>query len=556
MKKLIFLLLLIVFPISAFALVSGVIEEDGSPSCFPWQLKVSNGTLTCNSDGSASITTGGGGGGSGDITDVGDCSTGACFTGSSGTTLTFSEIISDPAPPASTKINLYAMNRFGRTMLKRRASDGVILELNQDNVLVATNETGSTIGAFVPVYSSGTGSGGEPLVAPAKADSPTTMPAVGITLESISNGGNGLVMFDGVLSNVNTSGFSVNDVLYVSAATAGQFTTTEPAHPNLSQRIARVLSSSASGTAIVLGRSMRGDQLGTNNATWTFGATSAASAILANTSTAQRTFTYPDTSGTINVGTGSIQQPTFWSGVNTQAGMSGVNWDSIASSLTFGAATELDLSGMNWTKLPQAFNCDPGVVGGYCHDTANEGTLRYRGASQLNYLAGSSNKHTDVINSFGVSDGSEWFWTSIGTTIAASLSGGRSISMSGSPATTIDADDELYTDIKSFAIVNPTTGDSGIVQVKFATGATILRISCSTDTGTATIQFDERAEATPNTGGTDVMTSALACDNNTEATTSFTNAGIAADAVMNLDIDAVASNPTRLRVHIDFSKDD
>jgi hypothetical protein len=122
----------------------------------------------------------------------------------------------------------------------------------------------------------------------------------------------------------------------------------------------------------------------------------------------------------------------------------------------------------------------------------------------------------------------------------------------------IDLDAEVVNGMKSFNIVTGSviSATNEIYQMKFARAVTINRISCSTDiTGsTATIQGDERAEATPNTGGTDVMTSALVCDEDTEATTSFANASLAADAPLNFDIDAVAATaPSRLRVHVEFT---
>jgi hypothetical protein len=107
----------------------------------------------------------------------------------------------------------------------------------------------------------------------------------------------------------------------------------------------------------------------------------------------------------------------------------------------------------------------------------------------------------------------------------------------------------------SFVLESPVAADDALLQHKFSQAVTIQRVSCSTDTGTVTIQFDERAEATPNTAGTDVMTSTLVCDNNTEATTAFSNAGIAADVPLNLDIDAVASSPGVVRIHIDYQID-
>lgn len=58
--KLVALFLLLSVP--AFAGVNNLEEQDGSPSVYPWKIKVSNGTLTDNGDGTASLTTGGGGG--------------------------------------------------------------------------------------------------------------------------------------------------------------------------------------------------------------------------------------------------------------------------------------------------------------------------------------------------------------------------------------------------------------------------------------------------------------------------------------------------------------
>ena len=106
----------------------------------------------------------------------------------------------------------------------------------------------------------------------------------------------------------------------------------------------------------------------------------------------------------------------------------------------------------------------------------------------------------------------------------------------------------------TFTIQDPTVGDVGRFQHKFATAVTINRVSASTDQGTVTLQFDERAEATPNTGGTDVLTAPLVADSNTEATTAFANAGIAADAILNLDIDAVSGAPKIVRIHVDFTE--
>lgn len=51
--------LFLLFCSPVFAGVNNITEEDGSPSVYPWKIKVSNGTLTDNSDGSASLSTNG-----------------------------------------------------------------------------------------------------------------------------------------------------------------------------------------------------------------------------------------------------------------------------------------------------------------------------------------------------------------------------------------------------------------------------------------------------------------------------------------------------------------
>ena len=50
--------------------IKNIEEVDGSPSCFGYQLEVSNGTLTDNGDGTCTVTTGGGGGNSFETIDV------------------------------------------------------------------------------------------------------------------------------------------------------------------------------------------------------------------------------------------------------------------------------------------------------------------------------------------------------------------------------------------------------------------------------------------------------------------------------------------------------
>jgi len=133
---------------------------------------------------------------------------------------------------------------------------------------------------------------------------------------------------------------------------------------------------------------------------------------------------------------------------------------------------------------------------------------------------------------------------------------GDFLTLTGAAPDTLDIDPELSSNCKSFSIITPTDTDDAFAQIYFNQAVTITEIICSTDTGTVTIQFDERAEATPNTGGTDVMTAQLVCDDNSQTTSGFDNATIAAKVPLNLDVDAVASTPGVVRGHVCYDIDD
>jgi hypothetical protein len=63
----------------------------------------------------------------------------------------------------------------------------------------------------------------------AKADSSTTMPAVGITKESVSAGSTAKIYQSGIVTNVlREADFSPDDMIFVSPVTAGKVTKTPP----------------------------------------------------------------------------------------------------------------------------------------------------------------------------------------------------------------------------------------------------------------------------------------------------------------------------------------
>ena len=125
-----------------------------------------------------------------------------------------------------------------------------------DVTLTVLNDTGSTIALGKAVYISGA-SGSDPTIALADNTSASTMPAVGVTKESIANNATGLVTIVGALAGVNMSAFTEGDVLYV--GTSGDLTDTKPTGTALIQNMGKVAKAAASGSFIVTGAGRSND---------------------------------------------------------------------------------------------------------------------------------------------------------------------------------------------------------------------------------------------------------------------------------------------------------
>lgn len=85
------------------------------------------------------------------------------------------------------------------------------------------NDSGSPIGAGVPVYATGNLGG---VVTIAKALPSTTAPILGLLKNSLSDGANGIVVVAGVMEGLNTSAFTAGQTLYV--GTTGGLTNVRP----------------------------------------------------------------------------------------------------------------------------------------------------------------------------------------------------------------------------------------------------------------------------------------------------------------------------------------
>lgn len=181
------------------------------------------------------------------------------------------EVAIVPDDPDTNRLRIYTEAIKGFSFLKYLDDGGMKRAFLRDSVIVVRNERGSTIAANRIVYASGSTTE-VPLVDAAKADSITTLPAIGITIESIADDAYGRVMQVGLLENVNTAALAEGDVLYVSDSTAGVPTTTAPISPSLTQEIGTVLVSDAVVGAIqIVARGLTGDEYGTAQDNFRFG---------------------------------------------------------------------------------------------------------------------------------------------------------------------------------------------------------------------------------------------------------------------------------------------
>lgn len=173
--------------------------------------------------------------------------------------------IEEPTPltSGSNLLRVYNESIKGFSFLKYLDDTGMKRAFMRDSVITVKNIRGTTIAASRIVYATGS-ENQVPTVDTAKSDSLSTMPAIGVTIESIANGAYGRVMQVGLLENINTSAYSEGDVLFVSDSTAGVPTATKPVTPSISQEIGTVLVSDASVGAIqIVARGITGSEFGT-----------------------------------------------------------------------------------------------------------------------------------------------------------------------------------------------------------------------------------------------------------------------------------------------------
>jgi hypothetical protein len=178
---------------------------------------------------------------------------------------------SNPSAPAAGVVRLHTSTNNGFTRLEQDNEATTNLFYGRDNAFIAKNTSGGTINKGQVAYATGS-TGAIPTVSLAKADSTSTLPAIGVAVDNVSNNAFGLFMNVGIIDNLDTSAFSTGAAVFVSATTAGNLTATRPSGTtNSVQRIGSVLNSGVgNGSLLVLiAPAVLNMETGTNAAYWT-----------------------------------------------------------------------------------------------------------------------------------------------------------------------------------------------------------------------------------------------------------------------------------------------
>jgi hypothetical protein len=136
-----------------------------------------------------------------------------------------------------------------------------VLELGEKSVYFIENVTGSTIpkGSIVGFAgAAGDHLRGELFLANSAANPNYIM---GVADQSIANTAFGFVVHFGKIRSIDTSAYTPGTILYASASSAGAFTSTEPASPNLRIPVGAVVKQNAS-SGIIQTRIKTGERLG------------------------------------------------------------------------------------------------------------------------------------------------------------------------------------------------------------------------------------------------------------------------------------------------------
>jgi hypothetical protein len=186
--------------------------------------------------------------------------------------------IEEPVVPDANNITLFAIDDNGFTTLETLTNLGIRYRINQDTYRIVRNVEDETItrGQLVYVFS---GTGNRTNVKLARADSESTMPAIGIVVSDIASDDYGQIMVIGKLLGTGDiplktdyAGWEEGYELFVSADTAGGIVVDRPGHPNLPQPVGVIeYSDNNLGRLYIKMGIHLGREVGTNQNNFTIG---------------------------------------------------------------------------------------------------------------------------------------------------------------------------------------------------------------------------------------------------------------------------------------------
>ena len=298
--------------------------------------------------------------------------TSLAITGTAGAGFqTFVGQSSNPTSPAAGTLLVHSKTVNGFTRLEQDNESATNVVYGRDNVFIAKNPTGITIPKGSTVYVSGVASGA-PEVQLARANSSATLPCAGITVDAITGGGFGQVMYAGLLT-FDTTAFSTGNQVWVSTSTAGALTATRPSGTtNSVQRMGTILVSGNSTTGLMLVQTapaVLNMETGTNAATWTGTAVSLGGQLTSTVATGTAPFVVASTTqvANLNAATASAVAVGGITGLGTGVATAlAVNVGSAGAPVVNGGALGTPSSGSaaNLTSFPTLNQNTTGTAGG------------------------------------------------------------------------------------------------------------------------------------------------------------------------------------------------
>ncbi len=130
--------------------------------------------------------------------------------------------------------------------------DGVTQQVGLEQYMVVGNQTGATLGNGKVIGFAGASGGrltGQKYIADGTM---SAIYCIGVATMDIPTGTEGYVTTYGYVRDIDTSAWSVGDILYASPTTAGNLTNVKPTVPNITVPVAAVVSSNATTGVIMV----------------------------------------------------------------------------------------------------------------------------------------------------------------------------------------------------------------------------------------------------------------------------------------------------------------